>query len=287
VDDLHEGGCSLERDLVLHSGLERHLQATGTPLRARDGQPLGVLVVLNDVTRLRRLESVRRDFVANVSHELRTPITSIKGFVETLLDGGEHSAEDVRRFHEIILKHANRLNGIIEDLLKLSRIEQEQEQGVLEREDVAVPELLDGLAQLYATAAATRGIRLEHTAPEGLRVMANAALLDQALGNLVDNAIKYSPSGTCVRLTAAATPAGGVEFRVADQGPGIEVLHVPRLFERFYRVDKARSRQVGGTGLGLAIVKHIAIAHGGEVGVESRVGEGSIFWLRLPARRAA
>ena len=282
LDALAQAGRTLEQDLVLHTEPERHLQATGTPLRSRGGQPLGLLVVLNDVTRLRRLESMRRDFVANVSHELRTPITSIKGFVETLLDGSEHNTEDTRRFHEIILKHANRLNGIIEDLLRLSRIEQDQEQGQLELEPVAVRDLFDGVAQYYAAASEARGISLRFAAPEALSLSANHALLDQAVGNLVDNALKYSPSGTLVRVTAAERGPDEVEIRVIDQGSGIEARHLPRLFERFYRVDKARSRQVGGTGLGLAIVKHIAIAHGGAVGVDSRLGEGSEFWLRLP-----
>jgi two-component system phosphate regulon sensor histidine kinase PhoR len=279
---LRESGQSMERHLTLHTEPECHLQATGTPLRSPEGQPLGLLVVLNDVTRLRRLEGMRRDFVANVSHELRTPITSIKGFVETLLDGGEHAAEDIRRFHAIILKHANRLNSIIDDLLKLSRIEQDQEKGLLEKEVVPAGDLLEGLAQFYTAAAEAKGIRLEVAGGEVGEVFGNHALLDQAVGNLVDNAIKYSPAGTVVRLAARGRPEGGVELRVTDEGPGIEAQHLPRLFERFYRVDKSRSRQVGGTGLGLAIVKHIALAHGGEAGVESRVGGGSTFWIRLP-----
>jgi two-component system phosphate regulon sensor histidine kinase PhoR len=284
IDLLHASGAGSEQDIVLHVEPERHLQVTGTPLRTRDGASFGLLVVINDVTRLRRLETVRRDFVANVSHELRTPITSIKGFIETLTDGSEHSPEDMRRFHDIVLKQANRLNSIIDDLLKLSRIEQDQERGMLEREPVDVRDFASGLTQFYQTAADAKRIRLEVDVARDFDVLANHALLDQAVGNLVDNAIKYSPEGTAVRVVA--TPVNGCgEIRVFDQGPGIEAIHLPRLYERFYRVDKSRSRQVGGTGLGLAIVKHIALAHGGTVGVESRVGQGSQFWIRVPISR--
>jgi two-component system phosphate regulon sensor histidine kinase PhoR len=284
VDQLHASGTGIEQDIVLHVEPERHLQVTGTPLRSRDGASFGLLVVINDVTRLRRLETVRRDFVANVSHELRTPITSIKGFIETLTDGSDHSPEDMRRFHDIVLKQANRLNSIIDDLLKLSRIEQDQERGMLEREPVDIRDFTAGLTQFYQAAADAKRIRLEVDASRDFEVLANHALLDQAVGNLVDNAIKYSPEGTTVRVVA--TPVNGCgEIRVVDQGPGIEAVHLPRLYERFYRVDKARSRQVGGTGLGLAIVKHIALAHGGSVGVESRVGQGSQFWIRVPISR--
>jgi two-component system phosphate regulon sensor histidine kinase PhoR len=272
---------TLEGDIVLAGEQERYLQAHGTALRDARGQRIGALIVLNDVTRLRRLENVRRDFVANVSHELKTPITLIQGFLETLQEGALKNPQEAQRFLDIMSKQADRLNRIIEDLLSLSRIEQESERGQILLESGRVREVLDSAQTLCQTAAEAKNIRLTLLCPEDLQARMNARLLEQAVYNLLDNAVKYSDPGTEVALTAD-TRDGEIHISVLDHGPGIEAEHHPRLFERFYRIDKARSREVGGSGLGLAIVKHIALAHGGRVSVQSQPGAGSTFTLHIP-----
>lgn len=254
------------------------LSAKSAPLRDEAGGNIGVVVVLANITRLRQLEGMRREFVANVSHELRTPITSIKGFAETLLDGALDEPEEGRRFVEVIARQSERLSEIIEDLLALSRLERTEE---LQREELALADLLDAAVEAAAGADPARRARVAILCPAGLRLSGNPRLLEQALANLVDNALKYSPSDAPVRVEAAEA-RGGVEIRIADQGPGIPAEHLPRIFERFYRVDKARTREVGGTGLGLSIVKNVVAAHGGEVVVQSAAGKGSEFSVRLP-----
>jgi two-component system phosphate regulon sensor histidine kinase PhoR len=238
--------------------------------------------VLDDVTRLRRLENLRRDFVANVSHELKTPITSIKGFIETLQDGALNNEGDARRFLEIMARQADRLNAIIEDLLHLSRVEEEAAQQDIELKEQPLRESLQAALHGCQHKAGARQIPLKLKCETGLCARINAPLLEQAVVNLLDNAIKYSAPGSPVEVEAGQEK-DGIAIRVRDGGCGIAAEHLPRLFERFYRVDKARSRQMGGTGLGLAIVKHIAQAHGGRVAVTSRPGEGSVFSLHLPA----
>lgn len=275
----------VEGDIVLHgSAGDLFLQAHGSRLRDSQGRNIGALVVLNDVTRLRRLENLRRDFVANVSHELKTPITAIKGFVETLLDGALDHKEDARRFLEIIIRQSERLHAIIEDLLALSRIEQESEKGGIELREGRLKAVLLSAIQACEPAAAAKAITVRLACDDTLAAPINAPLLEQALVNLVDNAIKYSPGEKEV-LVEGRAEGGRVVLRVRDRGCGISREHLPRLFERFYRVDKARSRKQGGTGLGLAIVKHIVQAHGGQVTVESAPGAGSTFTLRLPRKR--
>jgi two-component system phosphate regulon sensor histidine kinase PhoR len=261
---------------------ERILQAHGTSLPDDRGRPSGALLVLNDVTRLKRLESIRRDFVANVSHELRTPITSIQGFVETLKEGALADPEDARRFLDIIARHADRLNAIIEDLLALSRLEGEL--GEVARERLPLRPVLDAAIALCAPLAKEREIRVEIGCDGAIAARVNAPLLEQAIVNLLDNALKFSEPGATVSIAARRDDAAdGLEISVRDRGCGIPPEHQPRIFERFYRVDKARSRMGGGTGLGLSIVKHIAQAHGGSVEVDSAVGAGSTFTIRLPA----
>jgi two-component system phosphate regulon sensor histidine kinase PhoR len=275
----------VEGEIQLRGPQDRWVSAHGTVLHDPQRGKLGVLVVLHDVTRLRHLEEVRRDFVANVSHELRTPITSIKGFVETLLDGAFEDRENAHRFLEIMHRQVNRLDAIIGDLLMLSRIERGSEEQRIELALEPIRGVLQAAVEMCENKASDKGIGIELTCPEDLSAEINAALLEQAVVNLLDNAVKYSNSGAKVEVCAAREGAGLV-IVVKDQGSGIEPQHLPRLFERFYRVDKARSRELGGTGLGLAIVRHIALAHRGSVSVESTVGVGSTFCLRLPLSRA-
>ena len=275
----------VEDDLLLRGGRDRTIRLRGTALRDDSGEG-GAVIVLNDVTEMQRLETIRRDFVANVSHELKTPIASIKGFVEALVDGAAEDPTDRRRFLEIITRQADRLESIIEDLLSLSRIEQSEGSGDLPREPVLVADLLATVVTDCLPRAGERSIRDHVDCDESLTANLNAPLLEQALINLVDNAVKYSGPGSEVRVAAAAD-GDGVRIAIRDEGCGIEAEHLPRLFERFYRVDKARSRQLGGTGLGLSIVKHIVQAHGGTVTVASEPGVGSTFTVLLPACRPA
>ncbi len=258
----------------------RILQVHGSVLRDAHGKGIGAVVVLNDVTRLRRLEQVRRDFVANVSHELRTPITSIKGFVETLLDGALENADDARHFLEIVAKQSDRLNAILGDLLTLSRIEDGEEKTTIALEVLSIGDVLEAAMQLCAKKAAAKEIAIRIDCDPDLKARINPALLEQAAANLIDNAVKYSPAGSSIHVRAFQR--GEVVISVEDRGCGIAAEHLPRIFERFYRVDKARSRALGGTGLGLAIVNHIITAHGGRVTVESAPGAGSTFSIYLP-----
>jgi two-component system phosphate regulon sensor histidine kinase PhoR len=273
---------SVEDDIVLRGEDDRILQVCGTSLRDVKGRSVGAVLVLHDVTHYRHLENVRRDFVANVSHELKTPIASIKGFVETLLDGASENPDDAKRFLRIVARQADRLNQIIEDLLSLSKIEQSEQEGNLPLEEGPIRAILEAAVADCQAAAAERDIRINVSCDESVVANINARLLEQAVDNLLDNAIKYSDPGEEVLITARAL-AGEVLISVTDHGCGIDRDHLPRLFERFYRVDKARSRKLGGTGLGLAIVKHIVQAHGGKVFVQSTPGKGSTFTIHLPA----
>jgi two-component system phosphate regulon sensor histidine kinase PhoR len=269
----------VEGEVVLHRG-EQVIQAHGTFLKDTQGTDIGFLIVLHDVTHLRRLEMTRRDFVANVSHELKTPITSIKGFVETLLAGALHEPENAETFLRIIARQTDRLNEIIDDLLSLSRIERDAEEGRVFLTTGWLHGVLASAIQVCEPKAAVRNIAISLNCPEELRARINAPLLEQALVNLIDNAVKYSPPGSPVQVEAERQGAE-VVVRVRDQGVGIEKNQLSRIFERFYRVDAGRSRKEGGTGLGLAIVKHIAQALGGRVTVDSSPGQGSTFSLHL------
>jgi two-component system phosphate regulon sensor histidine kinase PhoR len=271
----------VEDEILLHRREETFLQAHGSTLRDASGRAIGALVVMHDVTRLKKLERVRSDFVANVSHELKTPITSIHGFVETLRDGALDDRGNAERFLEIIGRQAERLNAIIEDLLSLSRIEQENDTGQIVLEPSKVGMVIKSAMSTCSRKAMDRDIELENGGENSIEVPMNAPLLEQALVNLIDNAIKYSDGGATVRISTEATDTELV-LSVSDSGCGIGSEHLSRLFERFYRVDKARSREDGGTGLGLAIVKHIAAAHRGRVSVKSALGKGSTFRIHLP-----
>jgi len=272
---------SIEADIPTTSDGEGLLNGHGTILRDERGQQLGALVVLNDVTRLRRLENIRRDFVSNVSHEIKTPITAIKGFVETLRDGAVKDPEDATRFLGIIEKHVDRLEAIIEDLLNLSKIEQTSEKTGISFVESQMCDILQNALQVCHVAIADKKIKIETSCAESIKANIDPTLMEQAIVNLLDNAVKYSDEGGTIRLEVSKEK-DLVVIAVEDHGCGISKKHLPRLFERFYRVDKARSRQLGGTGLGLAIVKHIVQAHGGDVTVNSTPGKGSIFSIRIP-----
>jgi len=272
-----------EKTIVFNLGKkdERMLQIHGAQLAGPQKNKIGALVVINDVTRLLRLENLRRDFVANVSHELRTPITSIKGYVETLLDeAGEHS-QHVQDFLEIISKQTNRLYAIVEDLLALAKIEQESDREEIVLEKGPIKKVLQGAIEACSVKAADKGIPISLNCPEGVNARINGPMLEQAVINLLDNALQYSRPESAVQISAETT-AENVIITVKDRGIGVAPEHLDRLFERFYVVDKGRSRASGGTGLGLAIVKHIAQAHGGKVVVQSEPGKGSTFSIFLP-----
>lgn len=272
---------NVETDLTIGNQNEICLQAHGAALTDIQGKSIGAVIVLNDVTRLRRLETVRRDFVANVSHELKTPITLIKGFLETLQQGALENREEAERFLNIMARQVERFNAIIEDLLSLSRLEQDSGKSEILMEQTSVHQILESVIRDCELKAIDKNTTIQLNCSNELVVLANPPLLSQAVLNLVDNALKYSEPGGQIEVEALATETK-IVIEVQDWGCGIDSSHLPRLFERFYRVDRARSRQLGGTGLGLAIVKHIAQAHGGSVSVSSTLGEGSRFSIHLP-----
>jgi two-component system phosphate regulon sensor histidine kinase PhoR len=270
-----------ESEVVLYGNETRHLQLRGAALTSAAGRRIGALVVLNDITRIKRLETVRQDFVANVSHELKTPITALRGCVETLSERRRWTAEDEERFMAMMGRQIERLGAIVEDLLSLSRIEHDAQHKRISLEPGPIRDVLRRAGQAFIKAADAKSITVAVECPDDLSAPINSALLEQAVGNLIDNAVKYSPERTRVAVIGIMQ-GNAVEISVTDQGPGIEKRHLPRVFERFYRVDQARSRALGGTGLGLAIVKHIVLAHGGHVSVESTPGQGSRFTIRIP-----
>ena len=233
------------------------------------------------MTQMHRLEDVRRDFVANVSHELKTPITSIKGFVETLLEGAINEPKQAQHFLKIIAKHSDRLNAIIEDLLNLSRLEEDSEKRKISFEKLPLKPVLSAAIELSKTKAEEKQATIGLDCDKDIKAKINAALLEQAIVNLLDNAVKYSKPGGKVQIRTYLKNEK-IAISVQDNGCGIEKKHLERIFERFYVVDKGRSRKLGGTGLGLAIVKHIAQVHSGYITVESKVGSGSTFTIHLP-----
>jgi two-component system phosphate regulon sensor histidine kinase PhoR len=288
------GDEGLQSDIVMGITQTQSFSVTAAPVnamevstpdrpaagRASAERPSGAVVVLHDVTELRRLERVRQDFVANVSHEFKTPLTAIQGFAETLLAGALDDPSNNRRFLEIIRNHAIRLARLTNDLLKLARIEA----GKLEVEfsTVGLMELIEACAETTLLKADRKEITLEIEVPPKLpAVRGDAGLMRDVLQNLLDNAIQYTPHGGHIRVTADAGDRDAV-VTVADTGIGIPLADQERIFERFYRVDAARSREAGGTGLGLSIAKHIVEAHGGRLWVESTVGQGSRFSFSIP-----
>ncbi len=258
----------------------RFLQVNALALRDAAGANDGAIVVFHDLTRLRQLEGVRQEFVANVSHELRTPLSLIKSAAETLIDGAKDDPAALARFLTIIDKHANRLALLIDDLLLLSTLDS----GGLRLDRQALPirsTVQDAMDDLQQRAQA-RDVKLENAVPASLLMVADNDRIRQVVSNLIDNAIKYGRAGGKTVVGGCVLADGRIEVTVTDDGPGIASDAQARIFERFYRVDKARSREQGGTGLGLAIVKHVVQAHGGEVRIESEPGSGSKFILNFP-----
>ena len=270
-------------DLKLGGLNERWLKVNAAAITGAGGDPQGTLLVFHDLTRLKQLERTREEFVANVSHELRTPLSLIRGYVETLLDGAKNNPEVATKFLETIHRNSGRLQFLIEDLLTISELES----GRLKMNllPVSLRPLGEKVLEDFKPQAAAKRVTLLNELPE-LTAQADANRLHQLLGNLVGNAIKYGrPEGT-VRVLALRTNDGMIQICVRDDGPGIPAESLDRVFERFYRVDKARSRDQGGTGLGLAIVKHIVQGHGGKVWVESEPGQGAAFYFTLPEEKA-
>ncbi|HUY13771.1 MAG TPA: ATP-binding protein [Terriglobia bacterium] len=253
-------------------------EVQATPLAA--GGNVGAIAILHDITELERLERVRRDFVANVSHELRTPLTAIRGYAEALLEGALDDPAHNRNFVEVILAHSKRLGNIASDLLILSELESGRE--ATESERVNLRAIAEGAMRTVEAEAQARGVSLKAGRLEDAEVLGHRLRLEQAILNLVDNAVKFNQPGGEVRIESGTEEGGRSFVCVADTGIGIPSDHLSRIFERFYRVDKARSREVGGTGLGLSIVKHILERMGGTVQVESRLGKGSTFTIFLP-----
>ncbi len=272
-----------EEDITVFQNEERVIGVKGSPIFDANQDQIGTLVVFHDVTQLRRLENMRRDFVANVSHEIKTPLTAIKGFVETLQQGKVEKKQEKERFLGIIQKHVDRLDAIIEDLLALSRIEQEDDKKEIQFESVKIADVFQAAIQLCRPKAEKQNIHINLDCEKDTTALLDPALIEQAVVNLLDNAIKFSEPGSTIHVKSHHQ-GNEMILSVQDQGIGIAQKHLPRLFERFYRVDKARSRSMGGTGLGLAIVKHIAQAHGGHLTVDSKLGEGSHFSIHIPQK---
>ena len=275
----------IQEDITFYNHEERIYSVHNSPIYDADNQMVGTLVVVEDVTKLRKLENMRKDFVANASHEIRTPLTTIKGFVETLQnESASLDSEKAKRFLDIILKHVDRLNDIIQDLLSLSRVEREKETGGIILSDGNVKDVINTAVGLCQPKADEKNIQIVQDVEENMVIPLDATLLEQAIVNLLDNAVKYSNENSKIEIHAGIQK-GDVVIQIKDHGIGIPKEHLPRLFERFYRVDKARSRKMGGTGLGLSIVKHIISAHNGIVDAQSIPGKGSTFILQIPAKK--
>lgn len=272
-----------EGTFTLYTPDERIVHFQNAPLKGGSGEHIGTLFALNDVTEIKRLENMRRDFAANVSHEIKTPLTAIKGFVETLIDVGAGDPEETLRFLSIIQKHVDRLTAIVEDLKQLSQIELADEKIGISLERGRIGDVIQAAVSDCRDRATEKRIDIVGTCEDDLQIPMNEQLLEHALSNLIDNAITFSSPESRVDV-AATTEGSEAVIRVQDYGLGIEPRHHHRIFERFYRVDEGRSRDKGGTGLGLAIVKHVVLAHNGRITIDSAPGRGSRFDIRLPLR---
>ncbi|EEL49047.1 hypothetical protein bcere0022_37170 [Bacillus cereus Rock3-44] len=280
VEEIFMTEVKVRKQMLLSLGIERkHFEVYGAPIIGTNHEWKGIVLVFHDITELKKLEQMRKDFLANVSHELKTPITSIKGFSETLLDGAMENQQFCEHFLHIILKESERMQGLIEDLLDLSKIEQ---QGFkLNMGTVDMKELLGEIKMVLENKSQEKEISLQVDVLRHVSVIGDPSRLKQIFINLVNNAIVYTPAGGTVSV-ALLEDEHNAYIKVSDTGIGISTEEIPRIFERFYRVDKARSRNTGGTGLGLSIVKHLVEAHHGTITVDSTVGEGTTFTVALP-----
>jgi two-component system, OmpR family, phosphate regulon sensor histidine kinase PhoR len=269
-------------ELKLGGLSERWLQINAAGIFNSDGKKQGTILVFHDLTRLKQLERTREEFVANVSHELRTPLSLIKGYTETLLDGAKDNPEVETKFLQTIQRNSERLQFLIEDLLTISELESGRLK--MNLQSVRLRALVDRVIEDFKTQAESRHVELRNEVPD-LTARADSDRLQQVLGNLIGNAIKYGRSDGHVGVTGHLANGNSIELCVQDDGPGIPPESLERVFERFYRVDKARSREQGGTGLGLSIVKHIVQSHGGKVWAKSELGKGAAFYFTLPAKQ--
>jgi two-component system phosphate regulon sensor histidine kinase PhoR len=278
IENVLGQGKFISQELSIVLPVQKVFQINASPV-FENGKVSGCVVVVHDISEIRALEIIRRDFVTNVSHELKTPLTSIKGFIETLLEGAMDDKEHNRQFLEIIRDHTNRLDQLTNDLLQLSSLELKGMQ--LEKSVFALRPLCERVLLGFTTQLKIKGVLVKTDIPAALRLEADQDKLEQVVTNLIDNAIKFSKEKGLIEISALEADAG-IKVIIADSGIGIPLKDIPRIFERFYRVDKARARELGGTGLGLSIVKHIVELHGGRIGVESNEGFGSRFWFTIP-----
>ncbi|MEW6009383.1 MAG: two-component system histidine kinase PnpS [Candidatus Omnitrophota bacterium] len=278
IENVLKTGKFISRELNIVLPVQKIFRINASPI-FESANISGCLLVIHDITEIRRLEVMRRDFVANVSHELKTPLTSIKGFVETLLEGALKDEKNSRHFLGIIEEHTNRLNALVNDLLDLSYIESGQRS--LMKEEISIKKLVEVVLASFKSQIKKKDILIKNDLPDNLVLKADKDKLEQVLTNLIDNAIKFNKEEGFLKIYSQDS-GDKIKIIVEDSGIGIPPKDVPRIFERFYRVDKARSRELGGTGLGLSIVKHIIELHAGEVGVESTEGLGSKFSFILP-----
>jgi len=281
INDAMSSANLISKEVTLLIPMQKVVQANVSPVFEQD-KVTGSVTVIHDITEIRRLETMRRDFVANVSHELKTPLTSIKGFVETLLEGAMEDKENNLNFLRIINNHVDRLNTLINDLLELSHIESKEI--VLKKDKFVLTGLVNEVVMGFKSQAKKKGIEIKSDLPPGLEILADKSKIEQVFANFISNAIKYNKEKGFVRIYSEQF-TDKIRIVVEDSGSGIPIKDIPRIFERFYRVDKARSRELGGTGLGLSIVKHIVELHSGSVGVESTEGLGSKFWFILPKNK--
>lgn len=275
----------IEKEVTLHILKERHIRICGTVLSSK-GNIFGAVIVFYDLTQVKKLENFRHDFIADVSHEIKTPLTAIRGAVETLAEGAIQEPENAAKFMKIITKHSDRLNSLVHDILSLSRLEIKTEAKERDFANLRISSIINTACEICQERADNKDVKFKvNLAEKDYQIEGDCQLLEQALINLIENAIKYSESNEFIEINAYRKD-DNILIEVKDHGVGIAEKHLPRLFERFYRVDKARSRKLGGTGLGLAIVKHIAQLHKGGISVESEVGQGSTFTLRLPVKQS-
>mgnify|MGYP001149232477 CR=1 FL=1 len=265
---------------IRKEGKDFFILAKAMPVLGKEGEIKFLIVLLQDITKMKKLENFRRDLVANVSHELKTPVTAIKGYAETLLDGAIDDKENAKKFVEIIKKHVDRLSTLINDLLTLSRIESGDI--VIAKESIVINSLVESVFPLFSERAEKKMIKIDKEIPEGATVNADRDKIMQILINLLDNAVKFTETGFVI--VEFYSNNGDFILSVQDTGIGIPREHLPRIGERFYRVDTARSRELGGTGLGLAIVKHLVMAHGWNLKIESEVGKGTEVKIIIPSK---